>query len=43
VFASFADDVEPLEEFIGLEMLKLFDRVFDGRELEAGSSSRRSS
>lgn len=40
VFASFADDVEPLEEFIGLEMLKLFDRVFDGRELEVLGYSR---
>ena len=34
VFASFADDVEPLEDYLGLDMLKLFDRVFDGRELE---------
>ncbi len=40
VFASFTDDVEPLEEFIGLEMLNLFDRMFDGRELEVLGYSR---
>jgi salicylate 5-hydroxylase large subunit len=40
VFASFADDVEPLEDYLGLEMLKLFDRVFDGRELEVLGYSR---
>ena len=34
VFASFADEVEPLEDYLGLDMLKLFDRVFDGREVE---------
>ena len=34
VFASFADDVEPLAGYIGPSMLPLFDRVFDGRELE---------
>ena len=33
VFASFSDDVEPLEEYLGDEMLGWFDRVFDGREL----------
>jgi salicylate 5-hydroxylase large subunit len=40
VFASCADDVEPLEAFIGMEMLRLFDRVFDGRELEVLGYSR---
>ena len=40
VFASFADDVEPFEEYLGLDMLKLFDRVFDGRELEVLGYSR---
>jgi len=40
VFASFADDVEPLEDYLGLDMLKLFDRVFDGRELEVLGYSR---
>lgn len=33
VFASFANDAEPLEEYLGEAILKLFDRVFDGREL----------
>ena len=33
VFASFAADVEPLEDYLGEEMLGWFDRVFDGREL----------
>ena len=33
VFASFADDVEPFEDYLGEEMLRWFDRVFDGREL----------
>lgn len=40
VFASFAADVESLEEYLGLDMLKLFDRVFDGRELEVLGYSR---
>jgi salicylate 5-hydroxylase large subunit len=40
VFASFAADVEPLEEYLGLDMLKLFDRVFDGRDLEVLGYSR---
>ena len=33
IFASFADDVEPLEDYLGAAMLPFFDRVFDGREL----------
>jgi salicylate 5-hydroxylase large subunit len=40
VFASFADDVEPLEDYLGLDLLKLFDRVFDGRVLEVLGYSR---
>ena len=34
VFASFDHDVEPFEEFLGPTILKYFDRVFDGRQLE---------
>jgi salicylate 5-hydroxylase large subunit len=33
VFASFSDDVEPFEDYLGEEMLRWFDRVFDGRPL----------
>ncbi len=33
VFASFADEVEPLEDYLGDSMVEYFDRVFDGREL----------
>jgi len=33
VFASFADDVEPFEQYLGESMLKLYDRVCDGRAL----------
>ncbi len=33
VFASFDPAVEPLEDYLGEEMLGWFDRVFDGREL----------
>ena len=33
VFASFASDLQPLEEYFGPSMLALYDRVFDGREL----------
>jgi salicylate 5-hydroxylase large subunit len=40
VFASFADDVEPLEVYFGETMLGLFDRVFDGRALEILGYSR---
>jgi salicylate 5-hydroxylase large subunit len=34
VFASFDHDVEPLEDFIGPEILRWFDRLFDGRRLK---------
>jgi len=34
VFASFAQDMVPLEDDFGPAMLALFDRVFDGREVE---------
>jgi salicylate 5-hydroxylase large subunit len=33
VFASFSADTEPLEDYLGPNMLGYFDRVFDGREL----------
>lgn len=33
VFASFSDDAEPFDEYLGPTMLEYFDRVFDGREL----------
>ncbi|HUZ74094.1 MAG TPA: aromatic ring-hydroxylating dioxygenase subunit alpha [Stellaceae bacterium] len=34
VFASFAADTEPLEDYLGSEMLEDFDAVFDGRKLK---------
>lgn len=34
IFASFDQDVEPLEAFLGPSILALFDRVFDGRKLK---------
>ncbi|HVL59528.1 MAG TPA: aromatic ring-hydroxylating dioxygenase subunit alpha [Burkholderiaceae bacterium] len=33
VFASFCDDVEPLEQYLGPDVLPWVDRVFDGRKL----------
>ena len=33
VFASFSAETEPLEDYLGDNMLGYFDRVFDGREL----------
>ena len=33
VFASFSDEVEPFEDYLGDTMLEYFDRVFDGRGL----------
>lgn len=33
IFASFSDDVEPLEQYFGESLLPLFDRVFAGREI----------
>lgn len=40
VFASFAQDVEPLEDYIGPAALAYFDRTFDGRELVVQGYSR---
>ena len=34
VFASFAADVEPFADYLGPAMLRYFDRVFDGCELQ---------
>ncbi len=34
VFASFDHEVEPFEDFLGPEILKWFDRLFDGRKLK---------
>src|SRR6185437_11383286 len=34
VFASFAEQLEPLEEYLGPEILTDFDAVFDGRKLQ---------
>jgi salicylate 5-hydroxylase large subunit len=34
VFASFDHDIEPLEDFLGPEMLAYFDRLFNGRQLK---------
>jgi salicylate 5-hydroxylase large subunit len=34
VFASFDHNVESLEDFLGPEILKYFDRTFDGRKLK---------
>lgn len=40
VFASFGDDVEPFEDYVGPEVLRYFDRLFDGRELKVLGYSR---
>ena len=40
IFVSFAEDVEPLEDYLGPTMLAYFDRVFDGRELQVLGYSR---
>jgi salicylate 5-hydroxylase large subunit len=40
VFASFADAVEPFDAYLGESILKLFDRVFDGRALSILGYSR---
>jgi salicylate 5-hydroxylase large subunit len=40
VFASFSNEVEPLVEYFGESMLKLYDRIFDGRELKVLGYSR---
>jgi len=34
VFASFDADVEPLEQFLGSDILRYFDRMFNGRKLQ---------
>ena len=40
VFASFAADVEPFEEYLGPKLIPLFDRIFDGLELKVLGYSR---
>lgn len=40
VFATFSDEVAPLEDYLGETMLGWFDRVFDGRELKLLGYSR---
>jgi salicylate 5-hydroxylase large subunit len=40
VFASFAREVEPFEDYLTPPLLELFDRVFDGRELKVLGYSR---
>lgn len=34
VFASFVDDMESIEDFLGPDMLEQFDSIFDGRPLK---------
>jgi len=40
IFASFAFDIEPLENYLGEKMLTLFDRVFPGKPLRVLGISR---
>ncbi len=40
VFASFAQEIEPFETYVGGDLLPLFDRVFDGRKLKLLGYSR---
>ena len=40
IFASFAENIEGLDDYFGPSMLALFDRVFDGRELRVLGYSR---
>jgi salicylate 5-hydroxylase large subunit len=40
VFASFDHEIEPLEEYIGADVLHYFDRTFDGRPLVVQGYSR---
>jgi salicylate 5-hydroxylase large subunit len=40
IFASFSDDVEPFEAYLGSSMLALYDRVFNGRQIEVLGYSR---
>jgi len=34
IFASFAPDIEPFEDYLGPKMISYFDRVFNGRPLK---------
>ena len=40
VFATFSEEVEPFEDYMGETMLTWFDRVFDGRKLKLLGYSR---
>ncbi|QLC26757.1 Rieske 2Fe-2S domain-containing protein [Parasphingopyxis algicola] len=40
IFACFDHDVEPLEEYLGPEVLAYYDRTFDGRDLKVLGYSR---
>ncbi|MGQ7932660.1 aromatic ring-hydroxylating oxygenase subunit alpha [Paraburkholderia sp. D1E] len=40
IFASFDHDVEPLEDYLGPEILPYFDRTFDGRKLKIHGHAR---
>jgi len=40
VFASFDPEIEPFEDYIGPDVLRYFDRTFDGRELVVQGYSR---
>ena len=40
VFASFDESVEPFEEYLGPDVLRYFDRTFDGRKLVLHGYSR---
>lgn len=40
VFASFDEAVEPFEDYVGCDVLRYFDRTFDGRELVVHGYSR---
>jgi salicylate 5-hydroxylase large subunit len=40
IFASFDHDTEPFESYLGPEILRYFDRVFDGRKLKVSGYSR---
>ena len=40
VFASFAAEVEPFDDYLGPAILKMFDRIFDGRGIRVLGYSR---
>ena len=40
IFASFDHDTEPFENYLGPEILRYFDRVFDGRKLKVSGYAR---